>query len=102
MNTESSYLSYNLFVETGLISAFDEARETGVIDNQTDKTPATCPGTNPEAYKTSEAYRLDHIFHNGFETKSYTNIFTKYTNAEDGQKYYPSDHLPVKVILEYD
>ena len=102
MNTESSYLSYNLFAEAGLISAFDEARETGVIDNQTDKTPATCPGTNPEAYKTSEAYRLDHIFHNGFETKSYTNIFTKYTNAEDGQKYYPSDHLPVKVILEYD
>ena len=100
MNTESSYLSYNLFVEAGLISAFDEARETSVIDSQTSKTPATYPGKTPDSYKKSEAYRLDHIFHYGFETKHYTNIFTKYQTA-DGQKYYPSDHLPIKVTLNY-
>ena len=100
MNTESSYLSYNLFVEAGLTSSFDEAREIGVLDSQTSKTPATYPGRTPDSYKKSEAYRLDHIFHYGFETKHYTNIFTKYQNA-DGQKYYPSDHLPIKVTLNY-
>ena len=100
MNTESSYLSYNLFIEAGLTSTFDEAREMGVLDSQTSKTPATCPGKTPDSYKKSEAYRLDHIFHYGFQTEHYANIFTKYQNA-DGQKYYPSDHLPVKVVLSH-
>ena len=100
MNTESSYLSYNLFIEAGLTSTFDEAREMGVLDSQTSKTPATCPGKTPDSYKKSEAYRLDHIFHYGFQTEHYANIFTKYQNT-DGQKYYPSDHLPVKVVLSY-
>ena len=102
MNTESSYLSYNLFLEAGLTSAFDEAREKGVIDGQTNNTPATCPGKVPDSYKKSEAYRLDHVFHSGFETKHYTNVFTKYTNGIDGLKYYPSDHLPVKVVLNFE
>ena len=101
MNTESSYLSYNLFLEAGLASSFEEAREKGVIDRQTTNTPATYPGRDPDSYKKSEAYRLDHIFHSGFETKHYTNVFTKYTNNTDGLKYYPSDHLPVKVVLSY-
>ena len=101
MNTDPRYLSYEFFATAGLTSTFEEARTKGVIDSQTNKAPATYPGTTPESYNTAESYRLDHIFHQGFETEHYTNIFTKYQNP-DGQKYYPSDHLPIKVILGYN
>lgn len=99
MNTWSGHISYTVFEGAGWTSAFDAAAEADCLSPICVNRPGTDIGKS--SYDYSESRRIDHVFNNGFNVLSYDTIFTQYTNTTDGKKYYPSDHLPVKVRLNF-
>lgn len=102
MNTWSGHVSYTqVFSKTNWSNAFNAAIEANVRDATTAIRPGTHPGLNPGSYSYPESTRIDHIYYCGFSIKSYKSLFNTYVNAVDKLKYHPSDHLPIKVILQY-
>lgn len=101
-NTCSSHVSYrDVLKKTSLVNAFEAAADAGTIDAQTATKPGTCPGKNSASYDHSESMRIDHIWYEGFNLKSYRQIYTKYNNRTLGE-IYPSDHIPVMAVLTFN
>lgn len=102
MNTWSGHVSYiEVLSKTGWSSAFDSAIDSNVMDATTALKPGTNQGYNPANYSYAESRRIDHIYYDGFSIKSYKSVFNTYVNVVDKLNYHPSDHLPVKVTLQY-
>ena len=94
MNTYSGHISYQVFSNSGWTDSFNAASAAKCLDEDTRKEPGTDIGLGPE-YVRTEARRIDFVLYDGFEVRSYSNIFTKYNGV------YPSDHLPIRVELSF-
>lgn len=94
MNTYSGHISYQVFDASGWTDSFNAASAAKCLDADTRKEPGTDIGLGPD-YVRTEARRIDFVLYDGFEVRSYSNIFTRYNGG------YPSDHLPVKVKLSF-
>ena len=94
MNTYSGHISYQVFSNSGWTDSFNAASAAMCLDADTRKEPGTDIGLGPE-YVRTEARRIDFVLYDGFEVRSYSNIFTRYNGG------YPSDHLPIRVELSF-
>lgn len=95
MNTYSGHISYTVFDTAGWKDAFIAASSANCMDAASKQYPGTNVGSDPENYVTSESRRIDFILYDGFDICSYQNIFTQKQNI------YPSDHLPIKVRIDF-
>lgn len=102
MNTRTGHVSYTeVLAKTGWVNTFDAAVDAMVMDPTTATRRGTNPGYAPDSYSYTETQRIDHVFIDGFTVKSYKTFFTTYLNTVDNLNYHPSDHLPIKVTIQY-